>query len=131
MCLILCVGKLDHKFAFDWLTSCPDYNPALNCADLPRRFSSQDLQDGTCHSFLQWQENRLQYPFGTDGVLLEVRNQKEMSYAWILMLQLVTSEPGDVAIPEAQPMQPFLVPQCPGTSWLLALTLMHRQPSSA
>jgi hypothetical protein len=65
-----------------------------------------------------------------DGVLLEVRNRKEMSYAWILMLQLVTSEPEAVAIPEAQPTQPFLVPQCPSTSWLLALTLMHRLPSS-
>jgi hypothetical protein len=41
------------------------------------------------------------------------------------MLQLVTSEPGAVAIPEAQSTQPLLVPQCPGTSWLLALTLMH------
>jgi hypothetical protein len=41
------------------------------------------------------------------------------------MLQLVTSEPRAAAIPEAQPTQPFLVPQCPGTSWLLALTLMH------
>jgi hypothetical protein len=41
------------------------------------------------------------------------------------MLQLVTSKPGAVAIPEAQPTQPFLVPQCPGTSWLLALTFMH------
>jgi hypothetical protein len=60
-----------------------------------------------------------------DGVLLEVRNQKERSYAWILMLQLVTSEPRVVAIPEAQSTQPFLVPQCPGISWLLALTLMH------
>jgi hypothetical protein len=59
------------------------------------------------------------------GVLLEVRNWKERSYAWILMLQLVTSEPGVIAIPEAQPTQPFLVLQCPGTSWLLALTLMH------
>jgi hypothetical protein len=39
-----------------------------------------------------------------DGVLLKVRNQKEMSYAWILMLQLVTSEPGAVVIPEAEPM---------------------------
>jgi hypothetical protein len=65
-----------------------------------------------------------------DGVLLEVRNRKEMSYAWILMLQLVTSEPEAVAIPKAQPTQPFLVPQCPSTSWLLALTLMHRLPSS-
>jgi hypothetical protein len=48
-----------------------------------------------------------------------------MSYAWILMLQLVTYEPGVVAIPEAQSTQPFLVPQCHNTSWLLALTLMH------
>jgi hypothetical protein len=45
-----------------------------------------------------------------DGVLLEVRNRKERSYSWILMLQLVTSEPGVVAIPEAQPTQHFLVP---------------------
>jgi hypothetical protein len=52
MFLILCAGKLDHMFAFDWLTSSPDYNPALNCAGSPRRFSSHDLQDGTCHSFL-------------------------------------------------------------------------------
>jgi hypothetical protein len=48
-----------------------------------------------------------------------------MSYAWILMLQLVTYEPGAVAIPEAQSTQPFLVPQCHNTSWMLALTLMH------
>jgi hypothetical protein len=41
------------------------------------------------------------------------------------MMQLVTSKPGAIAIPEAQPMQPFLVLHCPGTSWLLALTLMH------
>jgi hypothetical protein len=60
-----------------------------------------------------------------DGVLLEVRNKKQRSYAWILMLQLVTSEPRVIAIPRAQPTQPFLVPQCPSTSWLLALTLMH------
>jgi hypothetical protein len=59
MCLIPCAGKLDHRFAFDWLTSCPDYNPALNCVGSSRRFSSHDLQDGTCHSFLEWQENRL------------------------------------------------------------------------
>jgi hypothetical protein len=52
-----------------------------------------------------------------DGVLLEVHNQKEWSYAWILILQLVTSEPEAVAYPEAQPKQPFLVLQCPGTSW--------------
>jgi hypothetical protein len=53
MCLIPCVGKLNRRFAFDWLTSGPNYNPALNCAGSPKRFSSQDLQDGTCHSFLE------------------------------------------------------------------------------
>jgi hypothetical protein len=41
------------------------------------------------------------------------------------MLQLVTFEHGAVAIPKAQPTQPFLVPQCPSTFWLLVLTLMH------
>jgi hypothetical protein len=40
MCLIPCVGKLDHRFTFDWLISYPNYNPALNCAGSPRRFSS-------------------------------------------------------------------------------------------
>jgi hypothetical protein len=40
MCLTPCAGKLDHRFAFDWLTSCPDYNPALNCVSSPKRFSS-------------------------------------------------------------------------------------------
>jgi hypothetical protein len=125
LCLIPCVEKLDRRFNFDWLTSGPDYNPALTCAGSPRRFSSQDLQDRTCHSFLEWQEKRLQYPFGTDGILLEVRNWKERTYAWILMLQLVTSKPGAIAIPEAQSTQHFLVPQCPGTSWLLALTVMY------
>jgi hypothetical protein len=45
-----------------------------------------------------------------DDVLLMVQNQKERSYAWILMLQLVTSELGAIAIPKAQLMQslPYL-----------------------
>jgi hypothetical protein len=57
LCQIPCPEKLNRRFTFDWLTSCPDYNPTLNCAGSSRRFSSQDLQDGTCHSFLEWQEN--------------------------------------------------------------------------
>jgi hypothetical protein len=38
-------GKLDRRFTFDYLTSCPDCNPALNCAGSPRCFSSQELQN--------------------------------------------------------------------------------------
>jgi hypothetical protein len=38
-------------------------------------------------------------------VLLEVHNWKEMCYARFSMLQLVTSDPEVVDIPEAQPMQ--------------------------
>jgi hypothetical protein len=42
-CALLLGGKPNHKFSFDWLTSCPDYKLALNCAGSPKRFSSQDL----------------------------------------------------------------------------------------
>jgi hypothetical protein len=42
-----------------------------------------------------------------DDVLLEVRNQKEMSYVLILKLQLVTFGPGAIDIPGAQPTQSF------------------------
>jgi hypothetical protein len=59
LCLIPCPEKLDRRFTFDWLTSYPDYNSTLNCAGSSRRFSSQDKQDGMCHSFLEWQENWL------------------------------------------------------------------------
>jgi hypothetical protein len=41
------------------------------------------------------------------------------------MLQLVTSKPKVVAIPEAQPTQPIPCSTVYGISWLLALILMH------
>jgi hypothetical protein len=47
-CALRLCGRIDRWFTFDWLTSCPDCNLALNCDGLPRHFSSQDLQDGKC-----------------------------------------------------------------------------------
>jgi hypothetical protein len=52
-------GKLDHRFTLTRLISCPDYNLAMNYASSPRCFSSQDLQDGKCHSLMEWQENQI------------------------------------------------------------------------
>jgi hypothetical protein len=69
--------KLDCRFTFDWLTSYPDCNFALNCAGSPRRFSRQDLQDRKWHSLQSGKRTQLQYPFRIDDVLLEIRNQKE------------------------------------------------------
>jgi hypothetical protein len=76
-------GKLDCRFTFDWLTSYPDCNFALNCAGSPRCFSRQDLQDRKWHSLQSGKRTQLQYPFRIDAVLLEIRNQKERCYAWI------------------------------------------------
>jgi hypothetical protein len=66
-------GKPNHRFTFDWLTSCPYCNIALNYAGSPMRFSSP--HDGKCHFLMEWQENRDIISFGTDDILLEVRVQ--------------------------------------------------------
>jgi hypothetical protein len=107
LCLIPCTGKLDRWFTFDWLTSYTDYNPTLNCVGSPGASQVRTCETERVTSSYSGKRNDYSILFRTDGVLLEVRNQKERSYAWILMLQLVTLKPGAVAIPEAQPMQSF------------------------
>jgi hypothetical protein len=39
------------------------------------------LQDGKCHLLRNWLENPIMTLFPTDGVLLEVRNQKKKCHA--------------------------------------------------
>jgi hypothetical protein len=41
-CLLVVLQKNYRWFVVDWLTSDPNYNPILNCAGSPRRFSSRD-----------------------------------------------------------------------------------------
>jgi hypothetical protein len=74
--------KINHWFILDWLMSCPNCNLVLNCAGSPRRFSSQELQDGKCHFNWDWPENPTTTLVSTDGVLLEVRNRNEGCRAW-------------------------------------------------
>jgi hypothetical protein len=64
------------------LTSCPNYNLILNCADSPRRFSSRDCKIESDISYRNWPENPIMTLFPTDGILLEVRNRKERCHAW-------------------------------------------------
>jgi hypothetical protein len=41
-----CYWKINHRFIFDWLMSCPNYNLVLNYADSLKRLSSQDCEMG-------------------------------------------------------------------------------------
>jgi hypothetical protein len=72
-CALLLVRETPLQIHFDW----------LNCAGSPRRFSSQNLQDGKCHFLMEWQESPIIISFWNE--LLGVRNRKEMCYTWILI----------------------------------------------
>jgi hypothetical protein len=77
--------KINHQFIFDWLMNCPNCNLILNYAGSPCRFSIHELQDGK-HLFQRsWPKNSITTLVPTDGVLLEVHNQKEGYHAWSLV----------------------------------------------
>jgi hypothetical protein len=84
ICNLLLVRETRPQFHFDWLTSYPDCNHALNCASSPRRFSSQDMKTESVISLQSGKRTQLKYSCEIDGVLLEVRNRKGRCYAWIL-----------------------------------------------
>jgi hypothetical protein len=65
--------------------SCPNYNLILNYISLPRRFSSQECKMENALSYQNWPENLIMTLFPTDGILLEICNQKERYRAWSLV----------------------------------------------
>jgi hypothetical protein len=64
--------------------SCPNCNLVLNYAGSPRRFSSQELQDGKHPFNWNWPENPITTLVPTNGVLLEVCDRKKRCCAWSL-----------------------------------------------
>jgi hypothetical protein len=104
-------GKLDRMFTFDWLMCSPDCKLALDCAGSPRRFSSQYLQDRKCH-FPYRVAREPNYNIISEWMAYYSRyaTRKNCVMLGFSMLQQVTSEPGAVAIPKAQPTQSLPCP---------------------
>jgi hypothetical protein len=76
------VLETNHRFIFDWLTSCLNCNLVLNYVGSPTHFSSRDCKMESAISYQNWPENPIMTLFPTDGVVLEVRNRKERCHSW-------------------------------------------------
>jgi hypothetical protein len=91
--------KLDRRFTFDWLTSYLNCKLALNCASSPRRFSSQDLQEGNCHFLSEWQENQIIISFWNGWHITRGTQPKKCVMLGFSLMQLVTPNLEPVLFP--------------------------------
>jgi hypothetical protein len=73
--------KTNRWFIFDWLMSYPNCNLVLNCTGSPRCYSSHDCKMESTPPYWNWPKNPIMTLFPMDGILLEVRNQKERYHA--------------------------------------------------
>jgi hypothetical protein len=77
--------KLSCRLVLTGWRAHPNCDIILNCAGSPKRFLRRKLQDGKCIPLSELVKYHYASFIGTDGVLLEVRNQNEEYCTWSLI----------------------------------------------